>query len=72
MQHTCEHGERTRREGVSAKGPWIGHFCILPKGDPSQCAPEWESTKESQGGINEKLDAILEYLSEIRANMGLK
>jgi hypothetical protein len=35
----CSHGARTRREGVSAKGPWVGYFCPLKKGDPEQCAP---------------------------------
>jgi hypothetical protein len=35
----CEHGERVKRNGVSAKGPWTGHFCPLQKGDPNQCKP---------------------------------
>lgn len=35
----CAHGTRTTRTGNSAKGPWTGHFCPLPKGDPNQCKP---------------------------------
>lgn len=38
----CTHGARTRREGTSGKGPWVGHFCPLKKGDPNQCSPEFE------------------------------
>lgn len=40
---TCEHGKRTRREGTSAKGAWVGFFCPLAKGDPSQCKPIFEN-----------------------------
>lgn len=35
--HNCAHGAMTRRTGTSAKGPWTGFFCPLPKGDPNQC-----------------------------------
>lgn len=38
---TCEHGVRVRREGVNAKGKWVGYFCALPKGTPGACQVEW-------------------------------
>jgi hypothetical protein len=37
----CPHGQRTRRTGTNARGPWVAHFCPLQKGDPSQCEPVW-------------------------------
>lgn len=37
----CEHGKRTRREGTSAKGKWVGHFCP-EKNKSQQCAVQWE------------------------------
>jgi hypothetical protein len=39
----CSHGKRTRREGNSARGQWVGWFCPLPKGDPNQCKPDFEN-----------------------------
>lgn len=33
----CAHGAMVQRNGVSARGPWSGWFCPLPKGDPNQC-----------------------------------
>ena len=39
---TCKHGKRTRREGDSSKGHWVGYFCPLQKGDPDQCKAEFE------------------------------
>lgn len=36
---TCQHGQRNLVKGISAKGPWVGHFCPLEKGDPAQCKP---------------------------------
>ena len=42
---TCAHGKRTRREGTSAKGPWVGWFCPLPKGSNGQCKAEFEDNK---------------------------
>lgn len=46
----CKHGERVRREGVSARGPWVAHFCPTPKGSPDQCPPMFE---DKQGGVKE-------------------
>src|SRR5512135_3698766 len=46
MQTQCPHGERVRREGTSAKGPWVGWFCPLKKNDPNQCKPEFESKRD--------------------------
>jgi hypothetical protein len=37
----CPHGQRTKRSGTSARGPWTAHFCPLPKGNPSQCDAIW-------------------------------
>lgn len=37
----CKHGARKKRDGVSAKGPWTGWFCPLPKGNPDQCKPDF-------------------------------
>lgn len=37
----CVHGRRVRRDGTSAKGPWTGDFCALPKGSPGACTPIW-------------------------------
>lgn len=39
---TCEHGKRTRREGDSAKGHWVGYFCPRPKGSADQCKAIFE------------------------------
>lgn len=39
---TCAHGKRTRREGTSSKGPWVGWFCPLPKGSAGQCKADFE------------------------------
>lgn len=39
---SCAHGARTRRTGTSARGPWTGWFCPLPKGDPAQCKAQFE------------------------------
>lgn len=40
--HTCAHGKRDRRTGTSARGPWVGYFCPLPKGSPGQCKAVFE------------------------------
>ena len=37
----CAHGPRTGKSGASAKGPWRAWMCPAPKGDPSQCQPDW-------------------------------
>lgn len=37
----CQHGAKTAKSGASAKGPWRAWMCPAPKGDPSQCAPDW-------------------------------
>lgn len=39
---TCQHGDRVRRTGNNARGPWVGYFCPQPKGSPDQCAPKFE------------------------------
>lgn len=39
---TCQHGARVRREGVSARGPWVGWFCSTPKGTPGQCPADFK------------------------------
>jgi hypothetical protein len=44
-EYTCAHGDATQRKGESAKGPWTGYFCPLPKGDPAQCAPKFLNKK---------------------------
>lgn len=38
----CAHGPRVRRDGVNAKGKWVGWFCPTPKGTPGQCKAEFE------------------------------
>lgn len=38
---SCAHGPRTAKSGASAKGPWRAYMCPAPKGDPSQCQPDW-------------------------------
>lgn len=38
----CAHGPRSRKSGTSARGPWVAHFCSLPKGHPETCEPDWE------------------------------
>ena len=38
---SCQHGPRTAKSGSSAKGPWKGWMCPAPKGDPTQCPPQW-------------------------------
>lgn len=37
----CQHGPKTAKAGASAKGPWKAWMCTAPKGDPTQCAPQW-------------------------------
>lgn len=37
----CPHGQRTKREGNSARGPWTAYFCPLPKGATGQCEAVW-------------------------------
>ncbi len=37
----CKHGVLTERTGVSARGPWTGLFCPLPKGTADQCKPRF-------------------------------
>lgn len=39
---SCKHGPRTRREGVSARGAWVGWMCPLPKNHPDQCKADFE------------------------------
>lgn len=38
---SCQHGSRTPKSGSGAKGPWKGWMCPAPKGDPTQCQPQW-------------------------------
>lgn len=38
----CPHGKRVKRTGSNSRGPWVGWFCPLPKGDANQCKPDWE------------------------------
>ena len=38
---SCQHGSRTAKSGSSAKGPLRAWMCPSPKGDPSQCQPDW-------------------------------
>jgi hypothetical protein len=38
---TCQHGQKNAKSGASAKGPWRAWMCSAPKGDPSQCQPDW-------------------------------
>jgi len=37
----CQHGVKTAKSGTSQKGPWKAWMCPAPKGDPTQCKPEW-------------------------------
>ena len=37
----CQHGARVPKSGTGAKGPWKAWMCSAPKGDPSQCSPQW-------------------------------
>ena len=37
----CQHGPKTAKTGASAKGPWKAWMCSAPKGDPTQCKPDW-------------------------------
>ena len=38
----CQHGEAVKREGESAKGPWVGYFC--PESDrDEQCKPKFKN-----------------------------
>lgn len=39
---TCAHGPRKRSNGTSARGPWVGWFCALPKGTAGACSAEFE------------------------------
>jgi hypothetical protein len=41
----CIHGPRTRRNGTSSRGAWVGWFCKLPKNHPDQCQAEFEDNK---------------------------
>ena len=38
---SCQHGAKVAKSGVGAKGPWKAWMCPSPKGDPSQCTPQW-------------------------------
>jgi hypothetical protein len=40
--HACAHGPRQRKEGTSARGPWVGWFCPLDRKDPNNCGPIFE------------------------------
>lgn len=42
ITRVCAHGKRTKRTGTNNRGAWTGWFCPLPKGDPNQCAVDWE------------------------------
>ena len=37
----CQHGVKVAKSGTSQKGPWKAWMCPAPKGDPSQCKPDW-------------------------------
>lgn len=37
----CAHGQMQFKTGNGAKGPWKAWMCPAPKGDPSQCSPQW-------------------------------
>jgi hypothetical protein len=40
--HTCAHGDMTYRTGEGKNGrKWEAYFCPAPKGDPTQCQPQW-------------------------------
>jgi hypothetical protein len=41
----CTHGARVKRTGTSAKGPWTGFFCPAPRGDSTQCAPQFANNR---------------------------
>lgn len=42
----CDHGKMVRREGTSAKGPWSGWFCPLPRErSDEQCSPQFDKKK---------------------------
>lgn len=38
----CQHGPLTRRTGTSARGPWVGYFCPLPRNHPDQCKAKFD------------------------------
>lgn len=38
----CVHGDRIKRTGNNARGPWVGWFCPQPRGSKDQCAPKFE------------------------------
>lgn len=38
---SCQHGPKSAKSGASAKGPWKAWMCSAPKGDPTQCKPQW-------------------------------
>ena len=41
----CPHGPMVWRTGESARGPWGGWFCPLPKERKNeQCAPQWDKS----------------------------
>jgi hypothetical protein len=37
----CQHGPKVAKSGASGKGPWKAWMCSAPKGDPTQCQPQW-------------------------------
>lgn len=37
----CIHGVKVYKTGQGQKGPWKAWMCPAPKGDPTQCSPEW-------------------------------
>lgn len=65
---TCEHGSRVIKTGVSAKGPWKGAMCPLGKDDPSRCPVEWLKA-DDPGDVHQKLDAIIEILQRLSADL---
>lgn len=45
-QHSCKHGPRVYKNGVTKSGPkagqpWAGYMCPQPQNSPDQCQPEW-------------------------------
>lgn len=73
----CKHGKRVRREGTSAKGPWVAHFCSQPKDSSDQCAPIWGDTEDTRpatpssaatdllSSIDSKLTVVVELLRDL-------
>lgn len=72
----CTHGERVRREGESAKGPWVGYFCPLKRDNPAQCKPLFDSgashssnrpaSQPAQPGNSE----VVELLQQVVVTLG--